>query len=134
MKLLYSLNLLLSISSALAVTVHDVSVGQGGLTYSPNSITAAVGDYVRFTWASGPHGVAQAAFSSPCVPLSSPSSGNNDVFFSGIQMPSTTFTIKVNSTDPIFFYCPVDSYVTQPDSAFAIWVLKTLLDTVSSAW
>ncbi|KAK9483638.1 hypothetical protein V1527DRAFT_412949 [Lipomyces starkeyi] len=114
MKLLYGLHIVLSIGSALAFTVHDVAVGQGGFIFTPNSVTAATGDYVRFTWATGPHGVAQAAFDSPCVPLSSPSSGDSVVFFSGIMQPSgstrPTFTIKVNSTDPIFFYCPVDGY------------------------
>ncbi|KAK9492769.1 hypothetical protein V1508DRAFT_404474 [Lipomyces doorenjongii] len=114
MKLLYGLHFVLSIGSALAFTVHEVAVGQGGFVFSPNSVTAATGDYVRFTWAAGPHGVAQAAFNSPCVPLASPSSGDSVVFFSGIMSPSgstmPTFTIKVNSTDPIFFYCPVDGY------------------------
>ncbi|KAK9388038.1 hypothetical protein V1515DRAFT_534413 [Lipomyces mesembrius] len=114
MKLLYGLHFVLYIGSALAFTVHDVAVGQGGFVFSPNSVTAAIGDYIRFTWDAGPHGVAQAAFNSPCVPLTSPSSSDSVVFFSGIMSPSgstkPTYTIKVNSTDPIFFYCPVDGY------------------------
>ncbi|KAK9367390.1 Cupredoxin [Lipomyces kononenkoae] len=144
MKLLQCLHLLVCIGSAFAFTVHDVAVGQGGLTYNPSSVTAAVGDYVRFTFFTGPHGVAQAAFDSPCVPLASPSSGDNDVFFSGIQTPSgstnPTFIIKVNSTDPLFFYCPVDSHcqfgmvgVINPTGSESVSAFASAASSVSSS-
>ncbi|KAK9326438.1 Cupredoxin [Lipomyces orientalis] len=112
MKLLYGIHIALLAGTALSFTVHEVVIR--GLSFNPNSVTAATGDYVRFTFEAGPHGVAQAAFDSPCQPLSSPSSGNDVVFFSGIMTPSgsnsPTFTIEINSTDPLWFYCPVDGH------------------------
>ncbi|KAK9263290.1 hypothetical protein V1519DRAFT_382831 [Lipomyces tetrasporus] len=110
--LLYGLHIALWAGPALSFTVHDVVIR--GFSFNPNSVMAEAGDFVRFTFESGPHGVAQAAFDSPCVPLSSASSGNDVVFYSGIMTPSgsdtPTFTIEVNNTDPLWFYCPVDSY------------------------
>ncbi len=47
-----------------------VMVGQGGLMFTPSSVTAAQGDVLVFTWASGPHSVTQGTFATPCQPSS----------------------------------------------------------------
>lgn len=55
-----------------APLTKDVSVGQGGLTFSPQNLTIVAGDTVRWTWASSGHtvtsgtgGVADNKFCSP---------------------------------------------------------------------
>lgn len=57
--------------TASGATVHKVDVGNGGLIFNPNSVTAAVGDMVEFTFYPMNHSIAQSSFSAPCVPLSS---------------------------------------------------------------
>lgn len=91
-------------TSASGKTVHVVAVGQSGLTFSPNAITAAVGDIVEFQFYPQAHSVAQSSFKAPCAPI------NDTAFFSG-QIPSTsgmaakTYQLEINSTAPIWFYC-----------------------------
>jgi len=91
-------------------TVHTVTAGSGGsLAYSPNDITAAVGDTIEFHFFAPEHSVAQSNFANPCVP-SGPSA-----FFSGIISESSgqnanVFTVTVNDTNPIWFYCVVPTH------------------------
>lgn len=51
------------------ISVQVVVGGAAGLVYSPESITAAVGDMVIFTFMNANHTVTQSAFTSPCVKL-----------------------------------------------------------------
>ncbi|KAK9432935.1 hypothetical protein V1505DRAFT_390863 [Lipomyces doorenjongii] len=112
MKPAYILALGLSlVTSTMAYQVHNISVGQGALDYSPNTVTASVGDYVQFTFLTGTHGVAQASYDSPCTPYSDSTEGaGKNGIYSGLIAPYTnyspTYTIRINSTDPIWFYCP----------------------------
>jgi len=87
-----------------------IDVGKGGsLAFSPNSLTAAVGDSLEFHFysGSGGHSVVSSTFDSPCVPAT-------DAFFSGYQKADstgdTTFVVNVTSTDPIWFYCYLASH------------------------
>ncbi|GKT85791.1 extracellular serine-rich protein [Colletotrichum tofieldiae] len=87
--------------------VHVVKVGDGGLTFEPNSVKAAVGDIVEFHFYPRAHSVAQSAFDSPCQPLSN---GTTTGFFSGpVQVASgvgsEVFTVEVKDTNPKWFYC-----------------------------
>lgn len=84
--------------AAAATLSVDVSSSSGALTFSPNSMTANMGDTVVFTFQKGGHTVTQGQQSSACQPES-------NGFYSGTQSPPTTFTIEVNSTDPMWFYC-----------------------------
>jgi len=93
---------------ALAVRVGAktiaVNVGQNGLAYSPNSISASVGDVLQFTFFPTNHSVVMGDFGNPCAPAATGG------FFSGF-MPvgsgegAQIFSVTVNSTDPIVFYC-----------------------------
>ncbi|MCJ1478173.1 hypothetical protein MMC13_006849 [Lambiella insularis] len=93
---------------ASAQTVHPVTVGQGGqLLFSPNVVSAAVGDKIVFSFFSKNHTVAQSSFAAPCVPI------NSAAIFAGFQPQSSsttagpdTFTVTVNDTSPIWLYCP----------------------------
>ncbi|PMD65674.1 Cupredoxin [Hyaloscypha bicolor E] len=93
-----------------AGTPHIIDVGKGGaLTFSPDSLTAAVGDTLEFHFysGSGGHSVASSTLESPCVPAP-------DAFFSGFQKADTTgdttFVVNVTSTDPIWYYCSLSSH------------------------
>ncbi|CAD0047840.1 unnamed protein product, partial [Aureobasidium pullulans] len=70
----------------------------------PNSTTAAVGDTVTFNFYPRAHGVARSSYSSPCAAMDN---GFNSGFVKVASGESnTTFTITVNNTDPIWYYCP----------------------------
>jgi len=100
------------IASAATVhaTNHQVNVGLTGLTYSPDSVTAAMGDTIEFI-VSGTHSIVEAAFGSPCSYLSGGA-------WSGIA-PTPNFVITVTDTTPRFFYCSVDSHC-QSGMVFAL--------------
>lgn len=108
-------------TSTTSGTVHTVKVGQTALTFSPWNVTAAVGDKIEFHFYPTTHSVAQAAFDKPCEPSS------DTAFFSGgvttqavmsgkrIRQDTTTadmkiFTITVNDTKPIWYYCGFPSH------------------------
>jgi len=87
------------------VTTVKVSNANGDLTFTPDNFTAPVGQVIEFLFYPKTHSVAQAAFATPCEPLA-----NNTGFFSGgFTTASGTnadvFTITVNDTKPIWFYC-----------------------------
>ncbi|OCL14251.1 Cupredoxin [Glonium stellatum] len=88
---------------------HDVMVGMDGLTFTPNTTTAANGDTVTFHFYPMKHSVVQAAFATPCEPMAGG-------FYSGFVPTSsgesmTTFMITVNeTTKPIWFYCSQASH------------------------
>jgi len=87
-----------SAASSSASNIHAVKVGPG-LTFTPDSVTAAQGDWVEFTFGSG-HSVAQSSFAAPCVPMS----GSAGVY-SGFPSDGDIWRIQVNSTDPLWLYC-----------------------------
>ncbi|KAA6410094.1 MAG: hypothetical protein FRX48_05513 [Lasallia pustulata] len=90
-------------------TTHVIGVGDGGLVFKPDSITAAAGDMLEFQFYPAEHNVIQGSFSQPCQPV------NSSAFYSG-YMPvssgpgSKTFTVMVNDTNPVWFYCSVGSH------------------------
>ncbi|KAF2149691.1 Cupredoxin [Myriangium duriaei CBS 260.36] len=92
-----------------AAVVHGatiaVQVARNGLSFTPNSFAAEVGDQVEFYFVHSGHGVTQGGFSSPCQPSS-------DGFESGLVQTSDglPFTITVTNKDPIYFYCPVSTH------------------------
>ncbi|KAJ7291547.1 hypothetical protein C8J57DRAFT_1587861 [Mycena rebaudengoi] len=85
---------------------HLVRVGLDGLTYTPSSISAAVGDTVTFEFHPNNHTVTQSSFEKPCVPLETRLG-----FKSGFQPVATNantfpkFQITINDTQPIWGYC-----------------------------
>ena len=57
--------------------IIPINVGNGGLIFSPNSVTANVGDILSFTFYPQNHSVAQSIFTQPCQPA------NDAAIFSG---------------------------------------------------
>lgn len=97
-----------STSSAAGTTQTIIAAKNGttDLTFSPNTLTAAPGTFVEFQFMGMNHSVAQSAFATPCTPLNSLSfySGFNFATKSGLA--SNVFTLQINSTAPVWFYCP----------------------------
>jgi plastocyanin len=90
--------------------VHTVAAGNGALAYSPNTITANVGETVEFHFYPPLHSVAKGDFATPCTP-----STNGTEFFSGDITTSSgqnanVFTITINDTSPIWFYCVIPTH------------------------
>ncbi|KAM5343878.1 hypothetical protein ACJ41O_012415 [Fusarium nematophilum] len=102
-----SLNVaILSVLAAVAsAATHKVEVGKGGLRYTPDSIKADKGDVVEFHFNSM-HTVVAGDFEKPCAPAASGG------FYSGV-LPAggkSFFSITINSTDPVFFYCSIEGH------------------------
>ncbi|KAK9457629.1 hypothetical protein V1511DRAFT_486212 [Dipodascopsis uninucleata] len=121
------------VAAASAYTVHNVTVGNNTLFFEPNSITAEKGDYVRFIIMSTTHGIAQTLYSTPCQPLES-----EDAFYSGLLTVAGSdpsdyleFTIQVNSTDPIWYYCP-EAYHCQSGTVGVINPPKNSTESITS--
>ena len=85
---------------------HVVVVGKDGLSFVPNTTTAAKGDTVTFKFWPQSHSVAQGPFGKPCEPL-------DNGFWSGYvptndttKAASETFMYTVqNASAPVWFYC-----------------------------
>jgi len=105
----------LAIAAATSASAANfpVTVGAGSiLSYNPNTVTAAVGDTVTFTFAPKNHTVTQSSFAAPCQPLAGGvSSGFQPVAANATQVPS--FTITVNVTTPLWFFCEQTGHCEQ---------------------
>ncbi|KAK3312199.1 hypothetical protein B0H66DRAFT_395551 [Apodospora peruviana] len=114
-------SLLTSMASAKTIRID---VGQTGLSFTPDSVTAAKGDVLEYHFhAPLPHSVTMGDFSTPCNPA------KTGGFYSGVVQTASgentnVFSVTVNSTDPIFFYCTVPGHcpagmsgVVNPSSA-----------------
>jgi plastocyanin len=97
-----------------AQTMHVVTVGNGGLKFCPEQITAASGDLVQFQFYPNNHTVTQGFFAKGCTPISqAPAPNTAQGAFSGFMPVSNTseattiptFTVTVNGTSPMWFYC-----------------------------
>lgn len=99
-------------ASAQANNFIPVLVGQGGNVFSPNKVTANVGDTIQFQFMGGNHTVTQSTFDNPCVPISmsDPSVvGFHSGFFPAAQVSSQgmvlAWNLQINDTRPIWLYC-----------------------------
>lgn len=100
------------LATAQKVQVVTVSSTNNSLIYSPDRVTAAVGDMVQFQFVAGNHTVTQSTFDQPCTPINTIMT-NVTGFHSG-YMPAAasqstgmipTYTIKINNTTPLWVYC-----------------------------
>ncbi|KAI0154887.1 hypothetical protein GGR57DRAFT_99523 [Xylariaceae sp. FL1272] len=94
--------------ASLAAASHfEVTVGKDSkLEFNPATIDAQVGDTVTYKFFSKNHAVAQSTFADPCHLQ------ENGIFsgFTPNDSPDTAaatdFTITINDTKPLWFYCP----------------------------
>ncbi|ETW86305.1 hypothetical protein HETIRDRAFT_407946 [Heterobasidion irregulare TC 32-1] len=94
-------------ASVSAQTTIQVQVGaNNGLTYTPESVNATVGDTIQFLFMSKNHTVTQSSFASPCANLSTGGidSGFQAVAAGAATVPSWSFTVNDTSA-PLWFYC-----------------------------
>lgn len=85
-----------------------VSDSTGDLSYSPQQVTAEVGDTVRFIFEHGTHSATQSSLENPCTPISN---GFDSKFVSAPSdgSPNPSFEVTVNDTNPIYVYCRVNT-------------------------
>ena len=93
-----------------APLTHTVAVALGGHTFVPDVTLAEVGDTIEFQFYPTNHSVIRAEYGYPCIPYED--TGVDKVgFFSGFKpvdaiLPDPpSWSITVNNTDPVFFYC-----------------------------
>lgn len=97
-------------TSSTASATHTVAVGADGFNFSPSQLNASVGDIIEYRFYPQNHSVARAAYGQPCIPYEYTAAGRIG-FWSGffpVQLVLTDppkFQVRVNDTDPIFFYC-----------------------------
>jgi len=93
-------------TAAAAAATHTVTVGgPAGLVYSPESIEAAVGDMVIFTFLSNNHTATQSAFTEPCKKIAD---GMDSGFMANVNntvSPPPQMAMQVTVATPIWFYC-----------------------------
>jgi plastocyanin len=84
-----------------------ISVGAGGLVFSPDSVTVPVGGQVVFSFSafSAGHSATQADFASPCAPAAAGANGTAPFNSGLVSQGGQTFVVNVESTDPMWFYC-----------------------------
>jgi plastocyanin len=89
----------------------QVIVGGGPLAYNPPQVTAAVGDTIQFVFMPKNHTVTQSTFAAPCQAMPN---GLDSGFVPVAANATSTqaFTITVNTTTPLWFYCRQVEYVT----------------------
>jgi len=90
---------------ARAVDIPVVVGGTGVIAYTPQFVTANLGDTIVFTFKQKNHTVTQSSFAQPCSPLA----GGFDSGFVPVDAAATTFgttaTFVVNDTKPVWVYC-----------------------------
>ncbi|KAL8823908.1 MAG: hypothetical protein Q9191_005455 [Dirinaria sp. TL-2023a] len=92
------------------IQTHTINVGKESYQYSPDTVSAAVGDVIEFQFFPPNHSVARAQYGYPCVPYES--TGTDKVgFYSGFYSVTENldnpprWNLTINDTNPIFFYC-----------------------------
>ncbi|KAI1855195.1 hypothetical protein JX266_000060 [Neoarthrinium moseri] len=106
-----ALSALLGLASAQTVHVVSVATANNSLIFTPDNIKAPAGDMIQFQFRAGNHSVAQSTFDAPCSPISQHT--NQTGVFSGFQPVAAsqamgmvpTWTIMVQNTNPMWFYC-----------------------------
>ncbi|KUJ22417.1 uncharacterized protein LY89DRAFT_714223 [Mollisia scopiformis] len=99
-----------SSTSTAPVATQSIQVGAEGLSFTPPTVTANVGDIVEFRFYPQNHSVARADFETPCIPYEDTGPGRVG-FWSGFQPIAVvlsnppTFQVVINDTEPILFYC-----------------------------
>jgi len=91
-------------AAATGTATHQVAVGKNGLVFTPDTVTAAAGDTIEFTFGSGGHSVTKSNFSNPCQ------ASTTRAIWSGYASTSDMFVLKVNNTKPIWLFCSQASH------------------------
>ncbi|KAF7564077.1 hypothetical protein G7046_g71 [Stylonectria norvegica] len=97
-------------TSTTGIATHTVNVGASGHKFTPNEVFAEVGDIIEWRFYPDGHWVIRGDFDYPCVPYEY--IGTDRTGFSSdaqsvkaITDDGPRYRVRVNDTDPIFFYC-----------------------------
>lgn len=89
---------------------HTIQVGLLDHKMRPETTEAAVGEIIEFNFYPLNHSIVRAEYGFPCIPYEMTGSGKTG-FFSGFNPVDKVlnnppkYSIRVNDTEPIFFYC-----------------------------
>jgi len=89
---------------------HTIQAGLLDHKMRPETTEAAVGDFIEFDFYPLNHSIVRAEYGFPCIPYEMTGSGKTG-FFSGFNPVDKVldkppkYTVRVNDTEPIFFYC-----------------------------
>ncbi|KAM3466499.1 hypothetical protein MY5147_000543 [Beauveria neobassiana] len=106
------------LGAAQAIDVQVVSVGRNpvnesmGLKFWPEKVKAEVGTMVQFQFLAGNHTLTQSDFDHPCTPINEVNPSAQGIFSayqpvaaSAAKGQIPVFTIMVNDTKPMWFFC-----------------------------
>ncbi|KAF2755637.1 hypothetical protein EJ05DRAFT_513122 [Pseudovirgaria hyperparasitica] len=117
-------------SSSRTPITSTVSVGNGDHSFKPDVVQVSAGDTVEFRFGPTNHSVVRAEYEYPCIPYEM--TGRSKVgFFSGFKEVDVIledppkWSILINDTQPIFFYC------SAPDSCDK-WTMVGVINPNSS--
>ncbi|KAH8827320.1 hypothetical protein DL96DRAFT_1244798 [Flagelloscypha sp. PMI_526] len=99
-------------------TEHYITVGKGGNKFDPPSITANLGDVVKFQFFPKNHTVTQSPFNTPCTAQS----WGIDSGFKPVSDEWNTqwFEFEVKETTPLWFYCQQAKHCSSDGMVFAV--------------
>lgn len=121
---------------------HAVTVGGTGvIAYTPNQITADVGDTVTFTFMQKNHSVTQSTLATPCAAMAGGfDSGFIPVEANNTSGPFPTAQFVVQDTTPVWVYCRQTGHCQQgmvfainPGSNFAAFQAAATGNSTASA-
>ncbi|KAF1843459.1 uncharacterized protein K460DRAFT_290674, partial [Cucurbitaria berberidis CBS 394.84] len=99
-----------STTSSAQGQTHTIQVGLADHKFKPEVTEAKVGDLIEFRFYPANHSVVRAEYGFPCIPYEMTGS-NKQGFFAGFHAVDKVlddppnYTVAINNTDPIFFYC-----------------------------
>jgi plastocyanin len=103
---------LATLASTVSAANIQVQVGSSGLTFSPSSVNATVGDTVTFVFYPKNHTVTQSSFAAPCQANSTGiDSLYQPVTANASNVPS--YSVTVNNTQPTWFFCKQTGHCQQ---------------------
>lgn len=112
---------MVAIPSTLAAQIDVVVGGTGILAFNPESVTAAVGDVVKFSFRQKNHTATQSSLASPCTRLPGGfNSGFVPVAANNTAGPFPVALYTVTSLDPVWVYCQQSTHCSSAGMVFAI--------------
>ncbi|ETI25115.1 hypothetical protein G647_04487 [Cladophialophora carrionii CBS 160.54] len=99
-----------STSTSSQAFTTTIAVGRAGHTFAPDVVQVPVGGFVEFDFYPTNHSVIRAEYLNPCIPYEMTGIGKVG-FYSGfkpvdaILADPPKWTLQINDSDPIFFYC-----------------------------
>jgi len=118
-----SIGFLAGLAATVVAKTIVITAGTGGLAFSPDTVTAAVGDVLEFHFVGSIHSAVQGDFSSPCVQSSGGFDSGKISSVGHLPTPTgyqvadifmicqaSVFQVTVKTTDPMWFFCETPTH------------------------